>query len=137
VILAEIRHAPLSVDECLAAAQAPGVGGVALFVGTVRDHDHAKPVIKLDYTAHPSARIDLARVASDVAAMDGVQTVSVVHRTGLLQVGDLAVVTAVGAAHRAEAFAACRRLIDDVKAQVPIWKHQLFADGSTEWVGAC
>ncbi len=102
-----------------------------------RDHDHDRPVVELDYSAHPSGQAELARVAGEVAALDGVRTVAVVHRTGSLRVGDLAVVTAVGAAHRAEAFTACRRLIDDVKARVPIWKHQLFADGSAEWVGSC
>lgn len=137
VVVAEIRDTPLSVDECLTAVWAPTVGGVALFVGMVRDHDGGRPVVELDYSAHPSARAELARVAGEMATMDGVRTVAVVHRVGLLQVGDLAVVTAIGAAHRAEAFAACRRLIDEVKARVPIWKHQLFIDGPPEWVGAC
>ncbi|ABW12607.1 molybdopterin biosynthesis MoaE protein [Parafrankia sp. EAN1pec] len=137
VLLAEIRDTPLSVDECLSAVRTAEVGGVALFVGMVRDHDHDRPVIELDYSAHPSGQAELARVAGEIAALDGIRTVAVVHRTGSLRVGDLAVVTAVGAAHRAEAFTACRRLIDDVKARVPIWKHQLFADGSAEWVGSC
>ncbi|MCK9901820.1 molybdopterin synthase [Parafrankia colletiae] len=137
VVVAEIRDTPLSVDECLTAVRASAVGGVALFVGMVRDHDGGRPVVELDYSAHPSARVELARVAGEVVALDGVRTVAVVHRVGLLQVGDLAVVTAIGAAHRAEAFAACRRLIDEVKARVPIWKRQLFTDGPPEWVGAC
>jgi molybdopterin synthase catalytic subunit len=137
VVLAAVRDEPLSVDECVAAVALPGVGGTALFVGTVRDNDHGRGVVELEYSAHPSARAEIERVAGEIAGLDGVRAVAAVHRVGPLAVGDLAVVVAVGAAHRAEAFAACRRLIDDVKDQVPIWKRQVFDDGSTEWVGAC
>ncbi|KEZ36322.1 molybdopterin synthase [Frankia sp. CcI156] len=137
VTLAEIRDGVLSVDECMAAVRSPGVGGIALFVGTVRGHDQGRGVTDLTYQAHPRAGTEIARVAGDVAATAPVLAVAVVHRTGHLAVGDTAVIVAVGAAHRAEAFAACRRLIDDIKEQVPIWKHQIFADGAAEWVGAC
>ncbi|WP_026239640.1 molybdenum cofactor biosynthesis protein MoaE [Parafrankia discariae] len=137
VVLAEMRELPLSVDECLAAVRRPEVGGIGLFVGTVRDHDHGRSVADLEYSAHPRAADELARVAADVAAELGVHAIAVLHRTGRLAIGDIAVVVAVGAVHRAEALTACRRLIDDVKEQVPIWKRQAFADGATEWVGAC
>jgi molybdopterin synthase catalytic subunit len=137
VTLAELRDTPLSVDECMAAVRLPDVGGIALFVGTVRDHDRDRGVTDLTYSAHPRAAAEIARVAGEVAAAHPVRAVAVVHRQGHLAVGDTAVVVAVGAVHRAEAFAACRRLIDDIKEQVPIWKHQIFADGETEWVGAC
>ncbi|MCL9793704.1 molybdenum cofactor biosynthesis protein MoaE [Frankia sp. AgKG'84/4] len=137
VIFAQVRDSPLSVDECLAAVLLPDVGGIALFVGSVRNHDDDRPVTDLAYEAHPRSVAEIERVAAEVAAAEPVRAIAVTHRVGHLQVGELAVVVAVGAAHRAEAFAACRRLIDDIKAQVPIWKHQIFEDGSTEWVGAC
>jgi molybdopterin synthase catalytic subunit len=137
VVLAEVRDSPLSVDECMAAVLLPDVGGIALFVGAVRDHDHGRHVTDLAYEAHPRAAVEIGRIAAEVAREGAVRAIAVTHRAGHLRVGELAVVVAVGAAHRAEAFAACRRLIDDIKAQVPIWKHQIFADGAAEWVGAC
>jgi molybdopterin synthase catalytic subunit len=135
VAVAEIREAPLSAGECLGAVASAGVGGTALFVGTVRDHDGGRRVRELEYVAHPSASAALRRVAARVAATAGVHAVAVVHRVGPLAVGDAAVVAAAGAAHRDAAFAACRQLIDEVKAAVPIWKRQVFDDGSTDWVG--
>jgi molybdopterin synthase catalytic subunit len=135
--LVGIRDEPLSVDEVLAAVAAPGAGGTALFIGTVRDHDHARAVTALDYTAHPSAEERLRAVMDKVAADHPVLGLAAVHRVGDLRVGDLAVIAAASSAHRDEAFTACRRLIDDLKADVPIWKHQTFADGGDEWVGAC
>jgi molybdopterin synthase catalytic subunit len=137
VTLAALRDTPLSVDECMAAVRLRDVGGIALFVGTVRDHDHGREVTDLEYHAHPRAAAEIVRVAGEIAATEPVRAVAAVHRTGHLAIGDIAVVVAVGAVHRAEAFAACRRLIDDIKEQVPIWKHQIFDDGATEWVGAC
>jgi molybdopterin synthase catalytic subunit len=136
-VLARLCAGPLSVDECLAAVTLPEVGGTAVFVGTVRDHDHGRQVVELEYVAHPSAGREIARVAAAVAAAGGARAVAVVHRTGSLAVGDVAVVVAAGAAHRSEAFETCRALIDQVKEQVPIWKRQLFSDGTAEWVGAC
>lgn len=135
--LAGIRQTPLSVDEVFAAVGDDSAGGTALFVGTVRDHDHDRPVTRLSYSAHPTAERELRAVMEKVASDFPVRAMAAVHRVGDLRVGDLAVVVAVSCPHRAEAFAACRRLIDDLKAQVPIWKHQLFADGTDEWVGAC
>ena len=132
-----IRETPLSVDEVLRAVGESGAGGTALFVGTVRDHDHERPVTRLSYSAHPNAERELRAVAEKVATDFPVRGLAAVHRVGDLEIGDLAVVVAVACAHRGEAFEACRRLIDDVKTQVPIWKNQLFADGTAEWVGAC
>ncbi|HEY7486334.1 MAG TPA: molybdenum cofactor biosynthesis protein MoaE [Streptosporangiaceae bacterium] len=132
-----IRDTPLSVDEVLGAVGDPGAGGIALFVGTVRDTDHEQAVTRLSYSAHPSAEQELRRVAEKVAADYPVRAMAAIHRAGDLEIGDLAVIVAVACPHRAEAFEACRRLIDDLKAQVPIWKHQMFADGDAEWVGMC
>ena len=135
VVLCDVREEPLSVDEVLAAVQHPQCGGIALFVGVVRDHDHGSEVAALDYSAHPSALDALRQVCEEVAARHGVARLGAVHRTGHLEIGDKAVVVAVAAAHRGEAFTACRDLIDTLKSTVPIWKHQRFADGADEWVG--
>lgn len=136
VRLSEVRETPLSIDEVFDAVRDPAAGGVVLFVGVVRDHDEGRDVTALDYSAHPSADARLRAVADDVATDDGVIALAAVHRVGDLEIGDLAVVVAVAAAHRAEAFAAGRRLIDDLKATVPIWKHQTFTAGDAVWVGA-
>ncbi len=137
ITLLAVRDTPLSVDEVLAAVRDDAAGGTALFVGTVRDHDNGPgPVTALSYSAHPSAEAEMRRVAEKVVADHPVRALAAVHRVGDLAVGDLAVVVAVACPHRAEAFSACRRLIDDLKREVPIWKHQEFADGSDEWVGA-
>jgi molybdopterin synthase catalytic subunit len=132
-----IRDTPLSVDEVLAAVRDAGAGGVAVFIGTVRDEDHDRAVTRLSYSAHPSVEQELRRVMEKVAADHPVRALAALHRVGDLEIGDLAVVVAAACPHRGEAFDACRRLIDDLKAQVPIWKHQLFADGDAEWVGMC
>lgn len=134
--LVEVRDRALSVDEVLAAVADPAAGGIALFVGAVRDNDEDREVTALSYSAHPSAADGMRQVAEKVAAKFDVNALAVVHRTGDLQIGDLAVVAAAAAGHRAQAFEACRALIDEVKASVPVWKHQLFADGSTEWVNS-
>jgi molybdopterin synthase catalytic subunit len=162
VVLAEIRETPLSVDEVLASVSDPRAGGTCLFVGTVRDHDRSvshpgtsaadtadaadgvdadhgtgenKAVSHLDYSAHPQAT-EVARALADRLAADGrAVRIAVVHRVGHLEVGDLAIVCAVSAEHRAEAFEVCRALVDEFKASVPIWKHQQFTDGADEWVG--
>ena len=135
VRLIAIRESELSVDEVRAAVADPGAGGIALFAGAVRDTDHDQGVTGLSYTAHPSAEAELRRVAGEIADKFGVVAVAAVHRVGDLVVGDLAVVVAVSCSHRAEAFDACRALIDELKASVPIWKHQRFTDGTSEWVG--
>ncbi|CAM4295529.1 molybdenum cofactor biosynthesis protein MoaE [Nocardiopsis rhodophaea] len=142
ITLAGIRATPLSVDEVIDAVGEPRVGGTAFFIGTVRDHDHGRGVSALTYSAHPSAEAEMRRVMEKVVAdtsEDGrpVWKVAALHRVGELRIGDIAVVVAAAAEHREEAFAACRRLIDDIKAEVPIWKHQVFDEGDAEWVGAC
>ncbi len=134
--LAEVRDVPLSVDEVLGAVEDPGAGGTAIFVGTVRDEDHGRTVTRLSYSAHPKAADEMRTVMAKVAADHGVHAIAAAHRVGDLEIGDLAVVVAAACAHRAEAFEACRALIDDLKTSVPIWKHQVFADGQEEWVGS-
>jgi len=131
-----VRDSELSVDEVRAAVADPGAGGLALFAGAVRDTDHDRDVTALSYSAHPSAAAELRRVAEVIAEKFPVLGIAAVHRVGDLEIGDLAVVVAVSCPHRAEAFDACRALIDLLKASVPIWKHQRFAEGDSEWVGS-
>jgi len=136
VRLIAVRESELSVDEVSRAVAGPGAGGIALFVGAVRDSDDGRGVTALSYTAHPSAEAELRRVAEDIAGkFPDAAGIAAVHRVGDLAIGDLAVVVAVSCPHRAEAFDACRALIDELKASVPIWKHQRFTDGTAEWVG--
>ena len=135
--LLDIRDTPLSADECLAAVADPRAGGTTLFAGAVRNDDGGRSVDRLAYSAHPSALAKLEEVAREVAAGIPVVAVAAVHRVGDLVIGDLAVIVAVSAVHRGEAFEASRLLIDRLKHEVPIWKHQAFTDGTAEWVAAC
>ncbi|MCZ4499398.1 MAG: molybdopterin synthase [Marmoricola sp.] len=123
-----------------AAVADPAAGGLNLFIGAVRNQDHGAGVVRLEYSAHPSALERLAEVAAEVVAEFDLIALAAVHRVGVLEVGDLAVVSAASAVHRDQAFAASRALIDRLKERVPIWKHQLFVDGTDEWVdptGGC
>lgn len=135
VRLVDLRETPLDVAEVLDALADRAAGGIDVFVGAVRDHDHDQGVTGLEYSAHPSALDRLQDVAERIAKEYDVLAVAAVHRVGRLEIGDAAVVVATAAAHRGEAFEASRALIDELKATVPIWKHQSFADGSDEWVG--
>lgn len=135
VRLVDLRERPLSVDEVLAAVADPTAGGTTVFIGTVRSSDDGRDVTALRYEAHPDAIAVLHEVAEEVARKHHVVAVAAVHRTGLLAIGDLAVVVAVAAGHRGEAFTAGKELIDEVKVRVPIWKQQSFADGAVAWVG--
>jgi molybdopterin synthase catalytic subunit len=132
---ARVLDTALSVDRLVSAVSDPRVGGIGLFIGVVRDTDEGHGVVSLDYTQHPSAEQHLTACAQRVADAYDVVAVAVEHRVGHLEVGDLAVVVAVGAVHRAEALEACRQLIDDLKREVPIWKEQEFTSGETSWVG--
>jgi molybdopterin synthase catalytic subunit len=136
VRLVALRETPLEVDEVLDALDDDASGGLTLFVGRVRDHDHGKGVRGLDYSAHPTALAELRRVCDEIAAEHPGVALAAVHRTGVLAIGDAAVIVAASSAHRGLAFDASRALIDRLKDQVPIWKHQVFADGSEEWVGS-
>ena len=135
VRLVALRETPLEVAEVVAALDDQTSGGLTLFVGRVRDHDHGLGVRGLEYSAHPTALETLRRVCDRVAEEHDVHGIAAVHRVGRLAIGDIAVVVATTAAHRGEAFAASRALIDTLKDEVPIWKHQQFTDGTDEWVG--
>ncbi|RLV56960.1 molybdenum cofactor biosynthesis protein MoaE [Aeromicrobium phragmitis] len=136
VELADLRDGDLDLAELVDLVAHESAGAVATFTGVVRNHDGGKQVTRLEYEAHPEAAAYIEASAGRIAARhDGVR-VAVVHRTGPLAIGDAAIVAAVAAAHRREAFAAVADLVDDVKATVPIWKHQFYTDGSDDWVNA-
>ncbi|WP_243058123.1 molybdenum cofactor biosynthesis protein MoaE [Nocardioides sp. SR21] len=135
VRLVDLRETPLDVSEVVAALDDDASGGLTLFVGRVRDHDGGKGVHGLDYSAHPTALEKMREICEQVASTYDVHGIAAVHRVGTLAIGDIAVIVATTTAHRGEAFDASRALIDTLKAEVPIWKHQRFADGSEEWVG--
>ncbi len=109
-------------------------GAVVCFAGVIRNHDHGDGVLALDYRAHPEAERFLRETCAEIAAETGLR-VAAVHRVGRLEIGDSALIAAVAAPHRAEAFAACSRLVDLIKERVPIWKRQHLTDGVSEWVG--
>jgi molybdopterin synthase catalytic subunit len=150
VVNAVLSAEPISVDQAIAAVESDTAGAVVSFSGVVRNHDGGKPVERLSYSAHPTAHQVMADVVAQLVAEqtaagssageDGGSPQSVriwaAHRIGMLEIGDPALVCAVSAAHRGQAFAVCSELVDRIKEQVPIWKEQFFTDGTVEWVGA-
>jgi len=130
----EVVDAPLDLAAHTDSVADPRAGAVVTFQGVVRDHDHGRGVTSLEYEGHPGAEAVLREVAAEIAADPEVYAVAVSHRIGTLKIGDVALVAAVSTAHRAAAFAACARLVDEVKARLPIWKRQVFTDGTDEWV---
>ncbi|WP_448073072.1 molybdenum cofactor biosynthesis protein MoaE [Georgenia yuyongxinii] len=136
VVLAEVRDGVVDVTECAAAVEDAAAGAVVTFGGVVRNHDGGRAVTEIEYVGHPTAGDLVAQVAADVAARFPVDAVAVVHRVGILRVGDVALAAAVSAAHRAEAFAATAELVEEIKRRLPVWKRQVFPDGSHEWTGS-
>jgi molybdopterin synthase catalytic subunit len=132
--LVSISGEPLDVAAHEAAVAHAGAGACVVFSGVVRDADHGRAVVELEYQGHPSAGKVLRDVADGLSAEDGVLALAVSHRIGVLAVGDVALVAAVATAHRREAFEVCSRLVEEVKHRLPIWKRQVFADGTDEWV---
>jgi molybdopterin synthase catalytic subunit len=126
----------LDLAALVGRVQSPSRGGIACFVGTVRDHHSGRSVVRLDYSAYePMAEAECARIVAEAEARWPC-AIALEHRTGTLQVGDAAVAIAAASAHRDEAFAACRYVIEELKRRVPIWKREHFADGTVEWVGS-
>ena len=133
-ILVGVSSEPLDLAALLAHVEGPGEGGVVLFLGRVRDRARGREVTGLDYEAYGDmAGAEMLQLAREAVATRGAARVALVHRTGPLSIGDLAVAIAVSAEHRAEAFGACRWLIDELKQRVPIWKKERYADGS-RWI---
>jgi molybdopterin synthase catalytic subunit len=133
-VISSVTDQPLNLAAHEAAVADRRAGAVVSFVGVVRDHDHGRSVTSLEYEGHPNAEKVLQEVADEVAADPDVYAVAVSHRIGPLAIGDVALAAAVSTAHRAAAFAACARLVDEAKARLPIWKRQVFTDGTEEWV---
>ncbi|GAA1396652.1 molybdenum cofactor biosynthesis protein MoaE [Luteococcus peritonei] len=129
-----ILDQPLDLAAAREAVLDDARGACVLFEGVVRDHDGGRGVTRLEYSAHPDAGTVMAEVLAEVEADFGVRAVAT-HRVGRLEVGDVALVAACASGHRAEAFAACGALVDRIKQRVPVWKFQVFTDGSDEWVG--
>jgi molybdopterin synthase catalytic subunit len=133
--LVALRDSPPSIDEAVASVQHPGSGAVCVFLGVVRDCNDGHPVVRLEYEAYASMAIaEMQRIVGELTAEIPRVRLAVVHRTGSLAVGDVAVVCAASAPHRAEAYRACRELIDRIKSRVPIWKREHGPDGAY-WVG--
>lgn len=133
---AEVREDDISVGAMVEAVTDPRCGAIVTFDGVVRDHDGGRGVDRLEYSAHPGAASVMGEVAREIAERYPDTLVAVAHRHGPLGIGDSALVCAVAAPHRKQAFVACDDLVDTVKERLPIWKHQVFDDGESEWVGA-
>jgi molybdopterin synthase catalytic subunit len=136
VVLVAVTREPLDVAAHEAAVADVSAGAVVTFSGVVRDHDGGRAVTGIEYVGHPSAPQVLEQVVAEVAAQTSVEAIAVSHRVGELAVGESAIVVAVSGAHRQEAFAACALVVDEVKHRLPVWKRQVFTDGTDEWV-AC
>ncbi|MBV9514490.1 MAG: molybdenum cofactor biosynthesis protein MoaE [Mycobacteriaceae bacterium] len=137
VLRADITEQPVDLAELEALVADDAAGAVVGFAGVIRDHDGGRSVTRLEYSAHPNAQQTLADVLAEIARdARGVRALAATHRIGTLAVGDAALVAAVAADHRAAAFVTCAKLVDTVKARLPVWKHQFFSDGSDEWVGS-
>ncbi|MGA7135002.1 MAG: molybdenum cofactor biosynthesis protein MoaE [Mycobacterium sp.] len=137
VVRAALTDQPIQLAHHEELVSHQAAGAIVGFVGMIRDHDSGRQVLKLDYSAHPSAAQVIADVVAEVAAQSyGVRAVAASHRIGTLQIGEAALVAAVAADHRQAAFDTCAQLVDAIKARLPVWKHQFFADGTDEWVGS-
>ncbi len=128
-----ISETPLDVDAAIASVDDPRAGATVSFAGVVRNHDHGRDVTAIDYSGHPDAAKVIEGIAAEFADADGVHALAVAHRIGALIIGDVALVVAVSASHRAEAFAVASQVVERVKQSLPIWKKQHFTDGTSEW----
>jgi molybdopterin synthase catalytic subunit len=127
---------PIELGAIVALVQSPVRGGLACFVGTVRNHHGGREVLRLDYSAYaPMAEAECGRIVAEAESRWNC-AVALAHRIGTLSIGDAAVAIVAASAHRDEAFAACRYAIEEVKRRVPIWKREVYADGTVEWIGA-
>ena len=133
-LLVSVSETPLDVPAHERAVSRTSAGAHVVFCGVVRDVDHGRRVVGLEYEAHPSAEAVLREVAEQFAVLPSIDALAVSHRVGRLAVGDVALVAAVSSMHRREAFDVCARLVDEVKHRLPVWKRQVFDDGTDEWV---
>lgn len=136
VITSEVTQSDISVSYLELLVRDRRAGAVVTFSGIVRDHDYGRTVTALNYMAHPTADDVIKQIAQEVADASPARYLAVQHRVGPLQVGDIALGCAVAADHRDQAFEACSLLVERVKAELPVWKRQVFEDGTDEWVNA-
>lgn len=137
VLRAALTEQPIVLAEHEELVGHQAAGAIVGFVGMIRNHDGQRPVLRLEYSAHPSAEQVMAEVLAQVAEQaHGVRAIAASHRIGVLEIGEAALVAAVAADHRRAAFDTCALLVDTIKARLPVWKHQFFADGTDEWVGS-
>jgi molybdopterin synthase catalytic subunit len=137
VLRASLTEQPIVLAEHEELVAHRSAGAIVGFVGMIRDHDEGRRVVRLEYSAHPSAGQLMADVVAEIAReAGGVRAVAASHRIGSLHIGEAALVAAVAADHRQAAFATCAQLVDTIKARLPVWKHQFFDDGTDEWVGS-
>ena len=129
----EVTEAPISVTELADAVHDAAAGAVVTFEGVVRNHDADRAVTGIGYSCHPTAGQIVEQIARDVAERGRVRALGVVHRVGNLTIGDAALAVAVSSDHRAEAFAVCSEIVEEVKMRLPVWKRQTFTDGSVQW----
>jgi molybdopterin synthase catalytic subunit len=136
---AEVRHLthdPIRLEDLIAQVESSECGGVVSFLGTVRNHHGGREVLRLEYEAYqPMAEAECARIIAEAESRWPV-AIALQHRLGTLEIGDVAVAIAAASAHRDEAFAACRHVIEELKLRVPIWKREYYADGTVSWVGS-
>ena len=134
LVYAVVTDAPVHIQELSKLVANPHSGAVVTFCGDVRDHDGGKEVASLLYEIHPSAPEQIKLITQSVIGRFEIEKVAVAHRYGDIAIGETACAVAVSAAHRQAAYDACAAIVDEVKAKLPIWKHQKFTDGSDEWV---
>lgn len=135
-ISAYLTNQPIRVKEILASVESELCGAVVSFSGNVRSQDQGKNILSLEYEIHPSSEEVLIRVVKEVCAKFEILYCTAVHRFGEIPIGESALLIAVSAAHRQPALQACAQLVDEIKSQIPIWKHQVFSDGTSEWVNS-
>ncbi|WP_156687223.1 molybdenum cofactor biosynthesis protein MoaE [Mycobacterium sp. Marseille-P9652] len=137
VVRAAMTEHPIHLSEHEELVGHRSAGAIVGFVGMIRDHDGGRRVVRLEYSAHPSAEQVIAEVVGEVAGRsEGVRAIAASHRIGALHIGEAALGAAVAADHRQAAFTTCALLVDTIKARLPVWKHQFFDDGTEEWVGS-
>ncbi len=134
LVYAVVTDAPVHIQELSKLVANPHSGAVVTFCGDVRDHDGGKEVASLLYEIHPSAPEQIKLITQSVMGRFEIAKVAVAHRYGNIAIGETAFAVAVSAAHRQAAFDACSAIVDEVKAKLPIWKHQKFTDGTDQWV---
>ena len=134
VHLAAVTSEPLDAASITAMVGDQSTGAVVGFSGDVRNHDHGREVLSLTYESHPSAADVMRAVVHGLADQLDVTHIAAAHRVGEIPIGESALIVAVGSSHRGDAFGACRELVDQIKLQLPVWKHQRFVDGTDEWV---